>query len=646
MVVVVSVKIKLKHMDDKLKKDVTDEEEDQYLDELSVDSQDIDGDGVVDHRETNQKEHDEASNSDGESLGSVDETIVENSVKPAEEDAVVDEVVREESDRLLKSDDDALKRQFEPPKENKTIKSQLKKAVRWWWDHKLLRNATFLAIFLSVAASVLLPSPRYFLLNAAGIRVRSSMTIVDSQTGLPLKNIPVNIQGQEKRSGDDGSVSFENLKVGSSTLNVEKLGYAKFEKKLVLGLGSNPIGNQQITATGAQYRFVLTDWLSGKPVLGAEASSGEDSAQSDDEGHIVLTVGEVSEDSEAIIRADDYREVTIKLADITEEKPIEMIPAKQHTFVSNRSGKYDLYKIDVDGTNEQVLLAATGQEREIPFVLPHPAKDYAAYISTRDGEVNSGGFVFDGLFIVDVKTGDSKRVVRSEQLQIIGWEGDKLIYTVVGEGVSAGNPERSKIFSYDVETTEKKQLASANYFNDVKLIRGTVFYSVSSFSVPLSAAKLYSIKPDGSNKQTVVDSQVWSIIWASYDVLNFRAVDESFNTRWLTQKVGELTTTTLEAPPIVQTPRQYSVSSDGKRAVWVDQRDGKGVLLRVDIESAQEEAAVTAPGLDEPVYWLNNQAVVYRVTTSEETADYVVNLDGGEPHKIADVIGNRSRDFY
>ena len=524
---------------DELKKDITDAEEDAYVDSLKPDTKD----GSVITGDTQ------------------------------EVDAAVDQVVRDESDRLLKSDDEKLERQFEPPKRKKTWKERLIAAAQFWWEHKTLRYGTLFGLFILLAASVLFPAPRYFILNTAGVRVESSMSIVDSQTGLPLGNIQVSLQGQELRSNDDGFVQFSDLKLGSSKLVVDRRGYAPYEKDLVLGWGSNPLGDQPLIAIGTQFTFVLTDWLSGTPIVDAEAKSGEDVALVDSEGRIVLTVGELGPEAQATIYAEGYREEIIQLSEVDEELPLNMVPAKKHVFVSNRTGQYDLYRIDADGKNEEVLLASTGNEREIPHVLSHPTKAYAAYISTREGEVNSDGFILDGLYIVDVNTGNAERIARSEQLQVIGWAGDLVIYTAVVEGVSGGNPERSKLFSFNVDTGDKTELASSNYFNDIELVGDRIYYSVSSFAVPLSAAKLFSVRANGTDQKTVVDMQVWTIVRAAFDVLHFRAVDANLETQWYTQQ-GAGDPSQLDAAPVTQTSRRYSTSPNGQHAVWVDQRDG------------------------------------------------------------------------
>ncbi len=594
---------------------------------------------ITDENESEATEPEQATEEEAESAEATKPEVVEDSEQI---DEVVDSIVREDSDKVIRAEDEARARQFAPPVENRSLVGKIKHIFSAWWHHKRLRYGTLFGLLLILIIAAFIPFTRYGMLNLAGVRVSSSMKIVDSVSGLPLKNIPVVLQNKEARSDDTGNISFSGLKLGDSILKVDKRGYAPLEKHIILGWGSNPIGEQGITATGAQYKFVLTDWLSGKPVAEAEATSGEDVGQSDAEGHITLTVGEDKEDAEVILSAKDYREVKLRLSDINqEETPVKMVAAKKHAFVSKRSGKYDLFSIDVDGKNEKLLLAATGKEREVPFALPHQTKDVVAYISSRDGDVNKDNFILDGLFIVNTTGGEVYKVTRSEQLQVIGWIENKLIFVAVVEGTSTGNSGRSKLISYDLDTKERKDLASANYFNDVKIVGKDIYYAVSSYAVPASQAKLYSINADGTNKKTVVDTQVWTIIRKDFDTLVFNAVD----LQWF-EKIGTGDAKKLDVEPAQKTSRTYTVSPDNNQALWVDVRDGKGVLLRYQSKDKSEQAIQTKAGLSDPVYWLDNTHFIYQVNTSQETADYVMSVDGGEAQKIADVSGNRSRYFY
>jgi len=556
-------------------------------------------------------------------------------------DAAVDEIVRTESDESIAIADAKISA-LEEKKSKKTIGQKIQSGFGAWWSNVPVRYGTFAALLILFIAVVLLPTTRYTALNLSGVRVSSSMVVVDSQTKLPLKNINVQLQDQAGSTNEEGEISFEELKLGNSELKISKRGYAEVDETIVLGWGSNPLGDQSIVATGEQFTFVLSDWKSGEPITEAEATAGESSSKSDDSGKIILTVGEDENLSEleVTISADNYRdEVFTDDQLLSESIEAKLVPAKKHTFVSNRNGVYDLYKVDIDGDNEEILLKASGSEREVPIVAPHPTKDIIAFSSSRSGEANADGFIMDGLYIVDVNNGEENRIVRSEQLQIIGWSGDILVFLQVVEGTSAGNDERSKLVSYNIETGERKDLAAANYFNDVELVGDKVYYAVSSFAVPQSQAKMYVVNVDGEDNNKLIDFQVWNIFRTEYDTLLFSAVDQ----KWFEQVEDGLVEEISQQPSPLSL--KYVDSPDGKRSAWVEIRDGRGVLLKTDTSELSEEQVISVPGLYEVLYWTNNSTLLYRVINSGETADYVINLDGGEAQKITDVTATRNTYF-
>ncbi|HMT18450.1 MAG TPA: DUF5050 domain-containing protein [Candidatus Saccharibacteria bacterium] len=563
-------------------------------------------------------------------------------VVPRPIDAEVDEIIVEEADKLMRAEDRARELQFAPPKRKRSLKVWLGAIWTVWWTNTRLRNTTLIGIFLLILVAVFVPYTRYGILNSAGVRVSASTVVVDSQSGRPLKNIPVTLQGKQQRTNDDGYAHFDGLKLGSSQLKIEKKGFAPYEKSITLGWGSNPLDNQRILATGARFTFTLKDWLSQSIIKEGEASSGEDVGQADDEGTIELVVGEVDDDADVMITREGYRSELRKLGSLNaDNEDILMVPDKKHAFVSNRNGQYDLYAIDADGQQEKLLLEATGKEREIPYVVPHPTRDVIAYLSSRDGDTNTEKFILDGLFIVTTNGSEVYKVTRSEQIQVVGWSGNKLIFVSVIEGVSAGNSQRSKLTSYDLDTRSRTDLATSNYFNDVKLIGDKVYYAVSSYAVPRDQAKLFSINVDGSDKRTLLSDQVWSIVREDYATTLF----DTEKSEWYEQSNGG-DLQKLDAQPAQHVPRIFTTNRTNTYASWIDVRDGKGVLLSHEIEKNVDTVVVTESGITDPAYWISEWQIIYRVNTSQETADYVVDIRGGEPRKIVDVIGNRSRYFY
>ena len=342
-----------------------------------------------------------------------------------ETENVVDDIVATESDELLAREDAEAARAVKPPKKP----NRLREILSNWWLNPATKWGAIVGLILLLGLIGLLPLSRYAILNAAGVRVQSSLNVISNESQQPLKNVQVNIGGQSAVTDDNGTVKFEKLKLGKTTLKIVKRGFSSVDQVRTLGWGSNPIGQVGLAATGTKFSFVAKDFLSGKAVLGAEATSGEYNAQADKDGKIALVIDKDNDkDLEVSIKATGYRDekLTVKLTDLI-EKTIKMAPAKKHVFVSKRSGKLDVFKIDADGKNEEKLLAATGTERDDLALLPHPTSDFVAMVSTREGKHNSAGYLLSSLFVINVKTGELTKIVQSERIQLIDWSADREI---------------------------------------------------------------------------------------------------------------------------------------------------------------------------------------------------------------------------
>jgi hypothetical protein len=543
----------------------------------------------------------------------------------------IEDIAAKDSDAILAAED-AVAKAFEPKPVSR--KEKFKKFLRRWWDNPKARWATIIGTVLLIVAVILTPLTRYFILNAVGIRSSSSLTVLDDSTGLPLKNVQVTLAGQTNTTDQDGKAKLSHLKLGSTNLVIQKTAFATQNKKVTLGWGSNPLGSFTLKAVGAQYSFVVQDWLSGKPLEKAEAISGDANAQSDKDGKILLTVDTAGDDKLTVtVKAQDYRDETfdIPLTD-KDSRTIKMVPVRKEVFVSKRSGKYDLYKIDVDGKNEEIVLKGTGFESGDIALVPHPTAEEAALVSTRDNAHNKDGYLLSTLSLINLKDNSMISLGQSERIQIVGWISNRLVYVQVAAGASAANPKRNRLMSYDYKTEEKKELASSNSFNDVLIASDNIYYAPASYLANQGNIYLFKVNADGTNQQTILNKEVWNIMRAGYDEFNL-----SVGQDWYKYKLGDQTATKLSAQPNDLKNRVYADSPDKKRSLWADNRDGKGVLLAYNIDEKTDKVLRTQSGLKYPVRWLTNNTVIYRVQTSQETADYVLNIDGGEPKKIKDV---------
>lgn len=579
-------------------------------------------------------------------VGALDPTPKEATTAPqpelndSETDALVDDIVASEGDEILRSEDEKIASAFDSAKPS--FGARVKTFFRAWWQTPKYRWATIILLALIGLGLGLFPTSRYFVLNSVGVRAGASVIVTDEKTKLPLKNVTVKLANQTSLTDDNGKAVFTGLTLGTREMVVEKRAFAPVRRTVTIGWGSNPLGSFGLEPVGVSYNFSVVDFMSDKPLEKVEASSGEASAFSNHEGDIVLVVDKIDDQNlEVNIQADGYRTETLTIATNGSEKQlVKLVPSRQHVFISKRSGKYDVYKIDVDGKNEDVLLPATGIERDDMTLTQHPTADAVALVSTRLNERNEDGFLLSSLTIIDIKSGESKRAALSERIQIIDWVGNKLVYVRVADGASASDSKRHGLVSYDFVTEETKELTSSNYFNDVLVAAGSIYYSPSSYNLEGDPG-LYKISADGTNGQRILDKEVWNIFRTDYEKLSLSVQQE-----WYEYRLGEVSTTNLPGPPATLSTRVYRDSPDNTRSIWADERDGKGVLLLLDKQSKTEKVAQTQSGLNSPLQWLNNSYVVYRVNDGRQVADYVLNIDGGTPRKIKDVTSTSGIDHW
>lgn len=556
----------------------------------------------------------------------------------------VDDILAEESNQLLAAEDAKRNRANQTPKP-KGLGAKIKTFFSSWWHNPLYRRLTIMVVILSIIAVFAIPASRYFMLNNLGVRSSSSVVVLDEKTSQPLKNVEVQLSGQSAKTDKEGKAKLSNVKLGPQTLVIKKPAFAENQKTITIGWGSNPLGEVKLKPVGSQYTFELTDFLSGKPIKDAEATSGESSAQTNDNGEIVLTIPNGKEtEIEVAITSDNYRTENLRLAISNKEvRNLQLVPARKAVFVSKRTGTYDVYKVDVDGKNEEKIFAGTGSEREDAMALvPHPTKEVAAFVSTRGQAKNQDGFQLSTLTLIDVGTKETTKIADSERIQIVGWIGNKLVYVKIAQGASAADNNRHRLMSYDIDSEADKELASTNYFNDVMIAKGSIYYSPAVYKVNGNVG-LFKISADGSNKQTVYDKEVWNLFRTDYD-----SISASVGQDWYRYQISSNAFTKADGPPALLKSRIYVDSPDNTRSLWVDDRDGKGVLLAYEISSNKDNTAQTAAGLKNPVRWLDNDHVVYRISNSQETADYVLSLSGGAPKKISDVtnIAGLDRWYY
>lgn len=514
---------------------------------------------------------------------------------------------------------------------------KLRRFFRKWWGNPLTRKLTIFGGLAFLLALVVVPYSRYFILNSFGVRSSASVIVLDNSTQLPLKNVEVSIGSQTAKTDENGQAKVEHIKLGSNHLVIQKRAFATIDQKVVIGWGSNPLGNFQVQPTGSQYTFFLRDWLTGKIITEANASGGGADAQADDKGKLVLTIDTSVAQLDSLdvtFKSDNYRDEIFKLDLASKtDHTVRMVTNRRDVFISNRGGKYDVFTTYIDGKGEKLVLAGTGLERDDVVVVQHPTEDVAALVSSRVNARNNDGYILNTLTLINLNDNTTRAIAQSEQIQIVGWIGRRLVFVQIAAGASAADPQRFQLISYDYKTSDKKTLASANDFNDVLLDGDQIYYAPSGPSNKAPATGLIQSNADGSQSINLLKDEVWNIFRTNYDSLTIATAKS-----WYSYKIGsQAQPTKIAQSPTNPKNRLYINSQDNKHSLWIDQRDGKGLLIDYDTDKKTEKTLVAKGGLVYPVQWLTNDILIYRVHNDQETADYVYSLSTGKSHKITDV---------
>lgn len=570
--------------------------------------------------------HDEATTPEepappiAQEISIVDDTKTDDAVK---------DIVSKEGDALLAVED--ARAHGDAPKVRKGFWARIGHFFAAWWHSKPARWATIMVLLAVVSAVSVIPTARYAVLNTAGVRSSASVVVLDDTTQLPLKNVTVSIGSKSVQTNREGVAAFSDLRLGPASLKIQRIAFASHKQNVTIGWGSNPLGSFDLQATGIQYTIDITDYVTGKPVDGAEAASDEVNALSDKKGKITLTV----EDTDitqltAVINARGYRSEKVTLdANTAVASKVVLVPAQKDVFVSNQSGKYDVYAIDLDGKNRKLLLAGTGNENSANSLVVNPKGDKAVLVSNRDNMRDDDGFLLQALTIIDLNKGTSVTVDHAQQIQLVDWVGDRLIYRLTLAGASASNDQRNRLVSYNFDENSRIQLATANQFNTIISAQGLVYYAASSTDEQATLG-LFRVKPDGSGKKRLSQDEIWTGLRTSYFTLNLQTPDG-----WQSYDLKTEQMAAQGAPANITT--HTFVDNEKGESLWSEQRDGQGTLLLHDMDKNSDKVIKSQDGITYPYRWLSDEIVIYRVSTNGETADYAIGKNGGVPRKITDL---------
>ena len=549
----------------------------------------------------------------------------------------------------------------EPTKTVAPSDSRLERFKTWYSERKKWTIPASVLILILLLAGI--PFTRY---NFAGLVLKRDLTVkvLDATANTPVSGATVSLGSLTAQTDGSGVATLHHVKVGHHKVTLSKKYYQdRVVDALASILSQKSPQAIKLTATGRQVKITVTNLINKNPVADVDIKVADITAKTDSSGNAFVVLPANATDEKATLSADGFNDasVTIKVSnDKIQQNNFNVTPAGKVYFLSKLSGKIDVVKTNLDGTDRQTVLAGTGTEDDRNTVLL-ASRDwkYLALLSRRAGSNPS-------LYLIN--TADDNLSVIDEgsvDFTLTGWAGDNFIYTVNHSDIQLWQAGRQVIKSFDatvkkITILDQTTASGSDNFNylselvgDVYAYDDQVFYIknwTASFNSTSEAALLNkqatfnSVKPDGSAKKAIrsfglasgtqaADITVDSRVKAPNDIeLHFSdGTKDNFYTYASGQVKDDATTTTdnfySDAYPT------YLLSPSGNKTFWSESRDGKNTLFVGDEEGQSGKQIATLSDYNTYGWYTDN----YLLVSKNSSELYIMDNNGKQtPIKISD----------
>ena len=535
------------------------------------------------------------------------------------------------------------------PKEDKTAVHH--RAWRWYLAHsRWTIPISFVFLLLII---FLLPLTRY---KTAGLVLKKDTVVLvkDSVTNSPVSGANVKYGSTVAVTDANGKAVMYSLKVGHHSLTITKKYYKDSSLDLLVPiLKAKSIPSFGLVATGRQVKIKITNYVDGTNLSGANIEIAGTTAKTDKNGEASVVVPTGMAEQKASLKLDGFNDaqVTVKVSDQTVAlNSYKLVSAGQVYFFSNRSGKMDLMKANIDGSNLKVVVAGTGFETpQNSLISQSPDWKYVALVVKR-----SSSDPAPQLYIVS--TGDDKLLgvdSGNATFSVQGWASDNLIYTATRNDLPDGQVGKSKLKSYDANTGKSTLLdqtggviAGPSYSSEayatIVVSGNNVIYGKSWYfsgpDAPNEQASLQIINADGQNHKPVAtyDQAINNIYFSQHGPASLYILqqpkDQSGSTYYDYSVGGTPKAATIDSSQFYKYTQGYYPSPSGTKTLWTETRDGKNAFLVADSDGT---GSSTIGSFNDylPYGWFSDK---YVLLTQKNNELYIMPSKGGTPLKITD----------
>jgi len=523
----------------------------------------------------------------------------------------------------------------------------------WHWVRTHKKLSVPLAIVVLTAVLLAVPLTRYKVLGLF-VQKDFSVMVLDTETGKAVSNAHVGLAGKSAVTDAEGRATLKELKPGNAKLTVTKNYYQESNTDVLVSLSDNKNhADVKLQATGRQVPVSVLNRITGAPVKDATIKAKDAEAKTNDKGEATMVVSSKDDIMDVVVSAPHFNNKKFILSvneEVSEQNKFKLTPSGKVYFLSKASGKVDVVKSNLDGSDRKKVVAGTGKEIDADTVLL-ATRDwkFLALKSRREGTKAK-------LYVIDTAT--DKMTVMDEgdaDFAVSGWTNHSFVYTVTRK-LEIWQPRRQAIKSYNADskalTTLRESRASgtqrlheAEDLGNIYTIEDDVLFTVSwsrccSGAASKQRSQIAKVKV-GTHDVSVLKS--WSTNEVNYFNSRPYAPNEIYylyykqtnsyqsTPLFLEYEDGQIKAADIDEATYYKEYPRYILSPSGGHWFWADARDGKKTLFVGDKE-AENEQQIAAGSEFTPYGWFGDE---YLLVSKEDSELYIMaNKKGADKSAV------------
>lgn len=490
-----------------------------------------------------------------------------------------------------------------------SVVSKRDRLKRFFGSKKGKIITSIVAVVVVVVMLFVVPLTRYAI---AGVFVRKDVMInvVDSTTKKPVTDADVTLGALSVKTDNSGMAHLSGVPVGEYDLNIAKNYYESHTRPFTVPILTTP---QDVTidlkATGRQVVVNVTDTITRNALEKVAIKANDTSAVTDADGKATIVLPADQETVKATLSLDSYNQsdITIKVTEQDDANSFSLTPKGEVFFLSKQTGKINVMKANLDGSNPQVVVEGTGNENDRETVLL-AARDwrYLTLSADRTGDDKRE------LYLVDSISGNLTLIDEGANVNfsLVGWSDHNFSYVVTRydrenwqngyQALKMYNAETKQLNTIDETRGEgdHQVVSQSEYIGTPYILEGKLVYakywnlSDGIFLPSDKKSSIIVVNTRTQQKQTVKEfsmNHMISIGTKLYEPqeVYFRVSIDRATPTFYEYEGNSLKTVTNTDDKFYNTfYPTYLVSPSGEKTFWYEPRDGKNALFVGDKNGA------------------------------------------------------------